>query len=1185
MRLSGLKLAGFKSFVDPTQLPLPSNLSGIVGPNGCGKSNLIDAVRWVLGESSVKTLRGQDSEDVIFNGSRSRKPVSRAAVELVFDNSDGQIQGPFAAYSEIGVRRELTRDGGSQYYLNNRKCLKRDVTDLFLGTGLGGRNQYAIIEQGMVSRMIEAKPEDLRVWLEEASGITKYKDRRRDTETRMRQTRENLERLDDLRQELGKRLETLRRQAANAEKYRELRAEERVLRATILALRLDDLDGETGSQRASQAMLEQRLASAQQAHVDAEAAREQREDERRAAQDAFNEAQGEVFAAEAEVAQADQAMSHARQLRALKQQEVEQIERQLSDLANREQGEQRRATQLAADIAELEQRQEHAVEAEEQAREALAEAEDALAEMQGRWDDLQSRSEQPLLQAEGERVRVQAQQRSLQSLDDRLRRLSEERAGLDDAPLREAVERAEAQMHEAAEGLATAAEGLEGLDAELAALREQRSALDGRLHETRQRLQSARGQLSSLETLQQAALRQDDKAFRRWIEASGLADAPPVAGGIDIEKGWEGALEQVLGEWISAPLIGKPERLASLAGSPDAPESGARLAAGTPADTVAGGLSGPDGSFARLQAPAAVHDLLAGVRVVESIEVALRYLAELGPGESLLCRDGTWLARDWLRLPKRKDARGGVLVRAPQIAALKSEIEQLQAQLERDEAELAALRERQQAAEAERRQQAQRHEAARSAHAQALAQRQSQGVRLEQLGARIQRLDDDIASLTDDVGEQREVLAEAQATLVELEQQAERLRAERQTLQQQLGQQREQTARARSTLQQTTLAQSQLQVQLAGKTSALAAQRQALEDLAEARAHLGEDREQRSAAAADHDAPLEQLGLTLDDARNRLEGRRDRLRRQRLQIETADSAFAESQQAQRMTEQVRDAARDALQQALLAAENLRTRRETLHEQFATALAEAELDEAALRAGIETPDLVACEDRLAQLLRRIERLGAINLAAIEELREADERAQYLDAQHADLTGALEALESAIRKIDGETRERFKDTFDRVNDVFKARFPKLFGGGEAWLELTDDNLLDAGVRVIARPPGKRNSSIHMLSGGEKAMTAVALLLGLFQLNPAPFCLMDEVDAPLDDANVTRFCEVIREMSANVQFIIITHNKITMELATHLLGVTMQEPGVSRLVSVDVQQAVDLAGAAPTTEQVTA
>ncbi len=1169
MRLSGIKLAGFKSFVDPTHLPLPTNLTGVVGPNGCGKSNIIDAVRWVLGETSMKNLRSADSEDVIFNGSKTRKPVGRASVELIFDNSDGTIGGPYAAYSEISVRRELVRDGSSQYYLNGSKCLKRDVTDLFLGTGLGGKNQYAIIEQGMVSRMIEAKPEELRHWLEEAAGISRYKDRRRETESRIRQTRENLARLNDLRSEIQQRLEVLTKQAANAEKYKDYKAQERQLRAEILALRLRQFESQSSSHESQIQALEQAL---EQARLDASKSADARvaaEIETKAQGNKLNEEQSKAYEAEAALARLEQSLQHARELQQLKARELEQIARQLAELEARQQREQHRREEAQQQLEELEQQVEAAQAAEDEAQSAVIAAEDEVQEEQRRWDEFVQDAETPLTQTEGEKVRVQQLERARFQAEERHKRLEMELGGLNIGPVETSLGEADVELEHLSAELAGLEERLQQLDGELQGVRDGATAAETELHETRQTLQSAKGRMASLETLQQAALREDDAELNQWLQRHALSDVPRLASALQVDGGWETAVEHVLEGLLQAPVVdGYDARMTSLG---DAPKSGVALFSGAPG-------RGTEGLAAHVAGPQAVIDLLAGTRTAETLADAEAIAASLPPGTSVITREGIWCGRGWRRYPRTGDERGGIIARGQLLKQLEEQVARQQDLVLERERVLGELRGRTHAMEQERRELSSKFDQLRHRQAQKLAFRQAQAVRLEQMQARAQNLTQELEALAQMREQHRRELEESQARLSSLERTAQELRERRAQMQQVLQTRRDAVGRARMGVAQAQQARNQLQVRLAERRSALTALEQTLRDIAASRVNLQARKEDEERNAAELDTPLTDHAANVEAARGAVESAREALRAARERVEAADAAMQAAVQKARATELEKDAASERLQQAKLEFENLRAHRESLDEQ----IAESGVEREALFAGLD-PDasLPTWEERLTTVTRRIERLGAINLAAIEELEEAQGRENYLAEQHDDLHGALETLEEAIHKIDTETKEMFKQTFDRVDTVFRDRFPKLFGGGEAYLELTGTDLLETGVRVMARPPGKRNSTIHLLSGGEKAMTAAALLLALFQLNPAPFCLMDEVDAPLDDANVGRFCEVVREMSQNVQFIIITHNKITMELARQLHGVTMQEPGVSRLVSVDIQQAVEMATDQETTE----
>ncbi|MGQ0587685.1 MAG: chromosome segregation protein SMC [Gammaproteobacteria bacterium] len=1165
MRLSSIKLAGFKSFVDPSSLPLPSNLTAIVGPNGCGKSNIIDAVRWVLGESSMKQLRSDSMEDVIFNGSKTRKPAGRAMIELTFDNADGSIQGPYSHYAEITVRRELTRDGTSQYYLNNAKCLKRDVLDLFLGTGLAARSGYAIIEQGMVSSMISSRPEELRQWIEEAAGISKYKERRRETESRIKQTRENLARLNDLRTELTTRIEVLRKQSVNAEKYKEFKEQERKLKAELLALRRRALAQQHAAHETTIAGLSQGLDAAKAGVASAHDARNSAEAANRERNHALSAQQNKLYETEAALARREQELRHAQELKEMKARDLEQVARQLDDLARREAGDQQQIKDLAATLAGLEAgvRQAQAAEAEEQA--LLTAADRAAVDGQARWDEFTLRAEAPLYQAEGERVRVQTLERALAQTQERLERLRSERSALDVAPIQSSLFDADSELETLNRELTDGQSRLADIDRQVQSLREARAAEDGALHEARAALQNARGRCASLETLQQAALRQDDAELQSWLQGQGLAGAPRLASALKVERGWEGAVEHVLEGLLQAPLM---PGFATKAGAlPAAPKSGAILID----DAPEAGHASADHLAGKVHGPAVIADLLSHVFVAPTHAEALYRASHLKPGESVIEPNGVWRGRGWVRYPRAADDRSGVLARSVLLDELRKEVAAHGEAVRRHEEKLAQLQSQLQAAEAERGQLAVHFDTGRSKQAQRLAFRQAQAVRLEQTESRANTLQQELDGLRGAQDQQQQELSGARSRLTELEAVAQRLREERGGLQQQLAAHREALAAVRAKANELQGVRSTAQVQLAGRQSALEALRRAQDDLAQRRQDLLAQRARYEQERAALEAPIASQASGMDAARAAVEKEREALRGSREAVVAAESKLTQCLQQAREAEYAQDAARERLQAAQLEFQTLSVRCQTLDDQ----IAETGFERQALLDGLDaasTPE--AWEEKLAAMVRRIERLGAINLAAIGELEEGEAREKYLSDQNTDLTGALDTLEAAIRKIDAETQERFRTTFNKVDEIFRQRFPKLFGGGEAYLELTGEDLLETGVRVMARPPGKRNSSIQLLSGGEKAMTAVALLLALFELNPAPFCMLDEVDAPLDDANVGRFVEVIREMSSAVQFIIITHNKITMELAEQLHGVTMQEPGVSRLVSVDIQQAMDLA-----------
>ncbi len=1171
MRLTAIKLAGFKSFVEPTTLRLTSNLAGIVGPNGCGKSNVIDAVRWVTGESSAKQLRGEALEDVIFNGSRSRKPVGRASVELLFDNSDGKLGGQYAGFAEIAIRRELSRDGQSQYRINGARCRRRDVVDLFLGTGLGGRSNYAVIEQGSVNRLIEARPEDMRQVLEEAAGISRYKERRRETENRIRHTRENLDRLNDLISEVTQRLAQLQRQAANAEKYKQYKGEERRLRAELLALRWRELDGEAEHQQTQLDASKRELESQREQARDLAERRQTEQAEQQRATQASQQQQADFYAAEAEVARVEQSLAHARELARVKQAETRDMEGQLEDLDQRIDAVGRERTQLQQAIDDQGRQLEAAVAEHKQAQARLGSAEQAAEEGESAWESLAGDENNPLQRAETERARLEHLEQNLGALGERLDRLLAERGRIDDDGPKQALTDVEEALQALAGDLETAREDQQSAEADLTRLRDNRRAVDTTLHETRDALAAARGRLSSLEALQQAALREDDQELRDWLSARSWDDAASAAHQLRVADGWEAAAEAALGGFLRALCL--PDLDARVGEVSEWPGQGLTLIHQDREDRGPHGAGGPRGTRSLssvLSGPTVLRQLAQRIFLVENERDAHELVDQLQPGQMLVTRAGFCLGPGWLRVPRQDSDEPGVLKREQAIDGLHKEIDRLAA-TETDRAdELDGLRQRIQAAETRRTELTERLDDLRRRHGERLAERQGLTVRVEQIQRRRRELDAEIDDLTRQRREHEQAVSRARERLDGTAEAARDFVQRRQALQEQLREQREQRDRARRECDEVAQRQQNLRLEVTSKRSALEAAEQRLSDLRQRRTRSAERLQSLQAELA-QSAPETDLSHARAEAESRRDAARKALEAARTGLADIEARVADLSQRAQALETGLEAARERVQQARVAFESASVRRQTLEEQLAEAgYAPRPLcEELAEDAGPAD-----WEEKLESLERRIQRLGAINLAAIEEFETEKEREEYLQGQYDDLMEALGTLEQAIARIDRETRSRFRDTYEQVNQRLGALFPVLFGGGEARLELTEDDLLATGVRIMARPPGKRNASIQMLSGGEKALTAVALLFALFELNPAPFCMLDEIDAPLDDANVSRFCDLVGRMAEQVQFIVITHNKLTMELVQQLHGVTMQEPGVSRLVSVDIDQALEMA-----------
>lgn len=1159
MRLKCIKLAGFKSFVDPTTVTFPSNMAAVVGPNGCGKSNIIDAVRWVMGESSAKNLRGESMTDVIFNGSNSRKPVTQASIELIFDNSDGTLTGEYSGYNEISIRRRVTRDSQNTYFLNGTKCRRRDITDIFLGTGLGPRS-YSIIEQGMISKLIEAKPEDLRNFIEEAAGISKYKERRRETENRIRRTHENLARLTDLREELERQLDRLHRQAQSAEKYQEYKAEERQLKAQLTALRWQALNEQVGSREAVISNQEVSFEALVAEQRNADASIERLRDGHHELSERFNLVQGRFYSVGGDIARIEQSIQHGQQRLRQLQDDLNEAERARLETESHLGHDRTLLATLGEELEMLLPEQELTAAAAEESAAGLEESETAMHGWQEQWDSFNQRSAEPRRQAEVQQSRIAQLEQSLERLAERQRRLTDELQQL-------AADPEDAAIIELSEQIAAGEISLEDLQLEEEQQAERLQQLRNDLQHSGQAQQQAQGELqrlngrlASLEALQQAAL-DPGKGAGDWLREQQLSERPRLAEGLRVEAGWELAVETVLGADLQAVLLDDFQdldftgltqgdlRLAS-------PNKGGARVAGSLLDKV--------------EANVDLAPWLAKVKPVQSLDEALAARLSLAEGESLISRDGYWVGRHFLRVRRASEAESGVLARGQEIERLTLERDEREAALVVLDERLTHLRDNQRAQEEQREQQRRQAQDLARRLGELKAQLSAGQAKVEQLVLRRTRLDSELLELAEQreieheqLGESRLQLQEALDAMATDNEQRENLLARRDSL-------RERLDRVRQEARQHKDHAHQLAVRLGSLKAQHDSTRQALERLELQAERLYEKREQLNLNLEEGEAPLEELRMKLEEQLDKRMAVEDELKLARLALEDADRELRDAEKRRTQAEQQAQLLRGQLEQQRMDWQSLTVRRKALQDQ----LLEDNYDLHGVLATLPAEaSEKAWEEELERLAARIQRLGPINLAAIDEYQQQSERKRYLDAQNADLVEALDTLENVIRKIDKETRNRFKETFDQINGGLQALFPKVFGGGNAYLELTGEDLLDTGVTIMARPPGKKNSTIHLLSGGEKALTALALVFAIFKLNPAPFCMLDEVDAPLDDANVGRYARLVKEMSETVQFIYITHNKIAMEMADQLMGVTMHEPGCSRLVAVDVEEALAL------------
>ena len=1169
MRLSQIKIAGFKSFVDQTKIQFPENLTGIVGPNGCGKSNVIDAVRWVMGESSAKHLRGESMEDVIFSGSSARKPVGQASVELVFDNSDGTVKGEFAKYNEISVKRLVTRAGQSKYFLNNSRCRRRDIADIFLGTGLGPRS-YAIIEQGMVSRIIEAKPEDLRVYLEEAAGISKYKERRRETETRIRHTRENLDRLNDLREEIDKQLARLKRQSRTAERYKALKQQQRRIEAEHLLLQRNAFNEEIARQQKKLDQVETELQAAIAEVRKSEKLIEQGHQQLTQANDIHNEIQGKFYAIGADISAREQEIQHQISLRERNNQDLQKAMQAADESRGILKSDQARLQQLDAELAEATPMLEQVSAIYEQSQLAQQQAETAMNEWQTRWEEFNQHYHQAHQAVQVENKAIEHIERQILQSEQRIGRLNQEKTALDVHAFDAQIEQINEQCEIKEEEITLQQAAVQTHSDAIVELRETIALQSSQLDEHRSEVQTLRGRLSSLEALQQNVLSESSSELKQWLQQQGFDESRRLTEILKVEPGYEKAVEAVLSPWLGAYFVGNQNlsatRLAQIEREGIALIN--QVALSSRADAPAGWR--PLADFVN-----AGFDLSALIGQVylcqDRAELEARQ-GSLSAQQRLVSKDGLLCGRNWMVQLGEENEHSGLIAREQEIKQIRQQLEAITEKAMLLKSQTDGDRERLQRLERER-DDSQRHlqnsQRELSDLKNQLTQRRS---RVEQLESRFNLLQQEIAELA---GQQDELKQDLQQTTIRRNAELEtinQLETQKATLEQQREQSRQQLSLARDKLRESREQQHQLQMKLQSLKSEAESRRFNLERIEQQSAQFQSRIEELQQALQQGDEPLQALQQSLQSLLAKKAEIEKELHASQDRVTGLDTEQRAHERHRNEQQQRVDEVRSQLEQQKMQYQEIDIRCHTITDQ----LRQTEFDLDELQQELpEDADIQRWQNQLDELTRKINNLGPINLAAIDEYNEQSERKEYLDAQNEDLTSALQILENAIKKIDKETKERFKETFDQVNSRMQARFPKLFGGGQAHLELTEDDLLSTGVTIMARPPGKRVTNLQLLSGGEKALTAVALIFSIFELNPSPFCMLDEVDAPLDDANVGRFCAMVQEMSQQVQFIFITHNKVTMELAQTLNGVTMHEPGVSRLVSVNIDEAAALAG----------
>jgi len=1169
MRLDRIELSGFKSFAAPTVLHLKSELVSIVGPNGCGKSNVIDAVRWVMGESSAKNLRGESMTDVIFNGSTSRKPVGQASVELVFNNEDGSLGGEYASYASIAIRREVTRDAQSNYYLNGTKCRRRDIIDVFLGTGLGPRS-YSIIEQGMISRIIDAKPEDLRAFFEEAAGISIYKKRRHETELRLRNTNENLARISDLLQEQGKNLEKLKRQASSAHKYKELDASKTIFEGQLIALRWQHYDSDLTQYaetiREQAVLLEQKLAQKASMENQLETTRVVQEEKA----DLLDNVQSRYYEFGSQIARVEQNIQNQKERQASLEHDLAQVQNNILEITQQQSMDSNELRECTANLEKIVPEYEVAREQREQADLLYTDLQDHYESWNEEWNEFTEQSANSQHQTELCKQQLEQIAKDTNEVSFKINQLEKEDSGLDNVLLKDKANQLEAQIAELEEREQAINELLQQHKAILQSLKEELTILVKQHDQCKNQIQQLTGKQASLEALQQAALNKDDERLEQWLKHNNMLDHKHLAETFKVVPGYETAVEVVLADYLQAIyLVDQPQDLLAMLAQVTDIDVNCVYNLQDKKSSVANNTNAKTLSSC-LETELDLSNIFGNILVVDNAEQAIGLLDSLQDNQSVVTKDGIWLSSSWLRVRKQQDPKRQILVRANQLELINKELLTAHAALEEIAQVIylkeSELRKSEDEINSLQRQQQDLNSDLRSV----LSQYSALKARLEQIEARKSRIQKEIVEykerLEGNSGKEHELRTKLEFAIehmAQFENNKENLLEKKQEM---LGKLHD--AKRRLNEQQAIFHNLELQKQK--YSNAQEAIINAVSRVNDQLAKLRERAEQLLQQIQANSTPDNDLAAKLEELLSKRYEVEEELSLARQEVEAADLLIKDLEKSRNQYDNQALKVREVLDQARLSWQAIKTRKETIDEQLEKLSLNIQELIAALPDNIDEQALVA---QIAELEQAVDKLGPINLAAIEEYDSELAREQYLASQHNDLREALDTLENAIKKIDKETKQKFKDTFDIIQNNFTNLFPKLFGGGKAALELIGDDLLSSGISITAMPPGKKNSSIQLLSGGEKALTAISLVFSIFQLNPSPFCMLDEVDAPLDDSNVGRLCRLLQHMSDKVQFIFITHNKLTMEISKQLVGVTMKEPGVSRLVTVDIAEAMEL------------
>ena len=1168
MRLCNIKLSGFKSFVDPTNLIIPGSLVGIVGPNGCGKSNIIDAVTWVMGESSAKHLRGESMTDVIFSGSSARQPVGQASVELVFDNTEKKLGGQYASYDEISVKRQVNRDAVSTYYLNGTRCRRRDITAIFLGTGLGPRS-YAIIEQGMISRLIDAKPEELRVYIEEAAGISKYRERRRETENRIKHTKENIERLTDIRDELEKQLNHLQRQAKAAERYKLLKEEQRKVSSELLAINWRDLNTEMSQLKEGAGERENTVEAAIAKVRESEAETEKQRAGLSEANQHFNNMQSEFYKVGSDISSYEQKLQHTREKITSIEAELEKVRQTHADTVRQHDQDKSEYEKLLNDLASLEPKLNGSRDESNKAYEILNQAEEAMQSWQSEWDKFNESYSEFTRQGQVDKTRLEHLEFGLEELAERRIQLEQEITKFEQSDMNNTIENLTQSLASEEEKHRNLEKDFTEKQIVVKDYREKVRTLSSQLNSARQEYQSLTGRLASLETLQQSVL-ENNQELTDWLKENNLDQQQRLSQSIKVNPKWTHALETVLGSHLHDICIDNlQDYLSKVENAPGK----IGLMKSSNSDVTSEAKPFPK-LIEQITTELRVPSLIENIYLAESTEEAMKVLENLSAGQSVVTEKGIWLSHDWVIVNNINDAADSVLNREDEISSLKSDLKKSEASIQAIESELKSTEESLEQAEATVNEQQSTSKQQQQSIADIRTKLASVKTESEQLTLRHQEYQEELSENLEQSENDKSEIDSIKQRMTSVEEDNKQFLHQREELSSIRDKHRESLNGARNTWQETHNESHGIALQLESYSSRRASYEQAIKRNDIQVTHLASRLSELEKSLSENQSPVNEIQEKIEACLKDKVTAEKNLSDARSNVQSIEANMRELEQQRHKYEQDLEGLRTELEKARLAVNSCQVRLETVEEQLS---AEEHNAKEILETLEEGANQAEWTTQLEALDRKITRLGPINLAAIDEFTQSSERKTYLDSQHNDLIDALTTLENAISKIDKETRTRFKETFDELNKYIKEMFPILFGGGHAYLELTGDDLLNTGVAIMARPPGKKNSSIHLLSGGEKALTAVSLVFSIFKLNPAPFCILDEVDAPLDDTNVGRFSQLVKSMSDEVQFIFITHNKITMEIANQLLGVTMHEAGVSRLVSVDMDEAVEMAATA--------